>query len=527
MTRAAQVSFQINGSGFPSIQGGARCGDSIESSDTGGDGRDREKSPSKRDIRKGYQPMSSEYSFFDQVNRGFDRAVAMADYDPRLLAQIRECNSVYHVTFPVKRDDGSMEVVHAWRAEHSHHKLPTKGGIRYSKAVNEDEVKALAALMTYKCAIVDVPFGGAKGGIKIDPKEYSVGELERITRRFTAELKSKNFIGPGVDVPAPDLGTGPREMAWIVDTYNSLSSGELNSFGCVTGKPVPLGGIRGRTEATGMGVYFGIREACAIAKDMEALGLSTGIDGKRVVIQGLGNVGYYAAKYLEGAGATLVGILEYEGAISNPEGFSLEEVVAHREETGSILSFPGATDIEDSRDGLELDCDILVPAAIEKQITSGNAPRIRAKLVAEAANGPTTFAADEILRQRGILLLPDAFLNAGGVTVSYFEWTKNLSHLRFGRLQKRFQEATNRRMLSAIEDQTGREFTEEEVGKFIRGASEEDLVHSGLEETMSLAYLQCREIKLRLGKEADLRTASFINAVDKITLCYNDLGIFP
>lgn len=467
------------------------------------------------------------YSFFEQVNRGFDRAVAMTDHDPRLLTQIRECNSVYHVTFPVKRDDGSIEAIHAWRAEHSHHKLPTKGGIRYSQHVNEDEVKALAALMTYKCAIVDVPFGGAKGGIRIEPRNYSVRELERITRRFTAELKSKNFIGPGIDVPAPDLGTGPREMAWIVDTYNSLSGGELNSAASVTGKPVPLGGIRGRTEATGRGVFFGIREACAIEEDMTKLGLSVGVDGKRAVVQGLGNVGYYTAKFLQEAGATLVGILEYEGGISKPDGLDLDAVVAHRAETGSILGFPGATDIENSKDGLELECDILVPAAIEKQITSDNAARIKAKIIAEAANGPTTFNADEILRERGVLVLPDAFLNAGGVTVSYFEWVKNLSHLRFGRLEKRFQEATNRRVLSAIENQTQKKFSAEEVNAFVRGAQEEDLVNSGLEETMALAYVHTREIKMKYGAKADLRTASFINAVDKITSCYEGLGIFP
>ncbi len=471
--------------------------------------------------------MSEQYSFYEQVNRGFDRAARMTSHDPRLLRQIRACNSVYHVSFPVKRDDGSMDMIHAWRAEHSHHKLPTKGGIRYSVHVNEDEVKALAALMTYKCAIVDVPFGGAKGGIKIDPRAYSVGELERITRRFTAELKSKNFIGPGVDVPAPDLGTGPREMAWIVDTYNSLSSGELNSVACVTGKPIPLGGIRGRTEATGMGVYFGIREACAIEDDMKALGLGPGVDGKRVVVQGLGNVGYHAAKYLVEAGAVLVGILEYEGAISDPSGLDLEALVEHRAKTGSILGFPGATDLHESKDGLELDCDVLVPAAIERQITRDNAPRVRAKIVAEAANGPTTFGADEVLRERGVMVLPDAFLNAGGVTVSYFEWVKNLSHLRFGRLQKRFEEMSNRRLLSAIEAQTEKRFDAEETEFFALGAGEADLVSSGLEETISLAYLQVREIKLQYGEEADLRTASFINAIDKIAGCYQGLGIFP
>ena len=471
--------------------------------------------------------MSSAYSFFEQVNRSFDRAAALTGHDPRLLAQIRECNSVYHVTFPLKRDDGSIEAIHAWRAEHSHHKLPTKGGIRYSLAVDEDEVMALAALMTYKCAICDVPFGGAKGGIKIDSRKYSLRELERITRRFTFELVKKNFIGPGVDVPAPDFGTGPREMAWIADTYQSLTGGELNAMACVTGKPLAQGGIRGRTEATGLGVAFGIREACEVAEDMKALGLAPGISGKRVVIQGLGNVGYHAAKYLVRDGAVLVGVAEYEGAIAKADGLDLEAVMAHRKETGSILGFPGATDLETSIAALELECDILVPAALERQITEENAPRVRAKIIAEAANGPTSAEADEILASQGTVVLPDTFLNAGGVTVSYFEWVKNLSHLRFGRLQKRHTEMAGRRMLDAVTEHTGTSFSAEEIARITRGAEESDLVYSGLEETMAGAYRQIHEIKATSDGKADLRIAAFINAINKIAVCYEDLGIFP
>ena len=384
--------------------------------------------------------MTSEHGFFAQVTRSFDRAAKLTDHRPELLAQIRTCNSVYHFTFPIRRDDGSYETIDAWRAEHSHHKLPTKGGIRYSSLVNEDEVMALSALMTYKCAIVEVPFGGAKGGIKIDRRNYSEGELERITRRYTFELLRKNFIGPGVDVPAPDYGTSSKEMAWMVDTYTTLTKGELNAFACVTGKPIAQGGIRGRTEATGKGVFYGIREACNLAEDMKALGLTTGIEGKRVIVQGLGNVGYHAASYLQQDGAVLVALAEYEGAIHDPSGLDLAKVVAHRKETGSILDFPGAENVADSKQALELDCDILIPAALENQIHSENAPRIRARIIAEAANGPTSADADEILGEKNVMIVPDTYLNAGGVTVSYFEWVKNLSHLRFGRMEKRHDE---------------------------------------------------------------------------------------
>ncbi len=471
--------------------------------------------------------MSPELSFSEQVNYSFDRAASLTDYDPTLLAQIRCCNSIYRVSFPLPRADGSIQVIHGWRAEHSHHKLPTKGGIRYSRMVSEDEVKALAALMTYKCAIVEVPFGGAKGGIQISRRDYSEAELERITRRYTFELVKKNFIGPGVDVPAPDYGTGSKEMAWIADTYMTLTAGELNAFACVTGKPIAQGGIRGRTEATGRGVSFGIREACDVPEDMKALGLSPGLEGKRVVVQGLGNVGYHAAKFLQEAGAILVGLAEFEGAIHNPKGLDLEQVMAHRRDTGSILDFTGAANLNSSAAALELECDILVPAALELQLTAENAPRIRAKILAEAANGPTTVEANDLLHEKGVLILPDTYLNAGGVTVSYFEWVKNLSHVRFGRMQKRFEEKAQRTLLGAVEEITGKRFTTQDTARFARGASEEDLVNSGLEETMVNAYRQIWEIQKRHRDKADLRTAAFINAIDKIAVCYADLGIFP
>jgi glutamate dehydrogenase (NAD(P)+) len=468
--------------------------------------------------------MSSEFGFLSQVNDAFDQAAAHTELEAGLLSQIRACNSVYRLTFPLKRDDGSIQVIEAWRAEHSQHKLPTKGGIRFSTGVTEDEVMALAALMTFKCSVVDVPFGGAKGGIRIDRRDYSADELERITRRYTYELIKKRFIGPGIDVPAPDYGTGPAEMAWIVDTYKSMSNGEQNPEACVTGKPIEQEGIRGRLDATGRGVFYGVREVCNSEEEMKPLGLQPGLSGKRVVVQGLGNVGYHAARHLADGGAILVGLAEYEGAIANPDGLDLEAVVQHRKETGSILGFPGGTDLPRNIDALELDCEILIPAALENQITGENAPRIQAKIIGEAANGPTTAKADAILLERGVRVLPDLYLNAGGVTVSYFEWLKNLSHVRFGRMEKRFDEAAHRSLLREIGRATGVDVEASDLPDL--GADEEDLVYSGLEETMIVALHQIRDVEGGLGIR-DLRTASLVTAIKKIAVSYQELGIFP
>jgi glutamate dehydrogenase (NAD(P)+) len=471
--------------------------------------------------------MVTSVSLFETVNRNFDAAAALGDYPPGLLEQIKTCNSVYQFSFPVRKEGGGYEVIEAWRAEHSHHKLPAKGGIRYSPHVDADEVQALAALMTYKCAVVDVPFGGAKGAIRVDSRKRSVEQLERITRRYTAELIKKNFIGPAIDVPAPDYGTGPREMAWIADTYVQFHPGEIDAIGCVTGKPVTQGGIRGRSEATGRGVFFGIREALADADLARNHGLTPGLTGKRVVVQGLGNVGYSAARFLQEGGAVLVGFAEYEGAIANPDGLDLESVVRHRKETRRITGFPGARDLPSSAAALELECDVLVPAAIENVITGDNAGRVRARCVAEAANGPITADADEILRSRGVLVLPDIYLNAGGVTVSYFEWLKNLSHVRFGRMAKRFEELSARGMVHAIESAAGKELSEADRKRLIRGPEEEDLVNSGLEETMISALHQIRSIQTANPRIPDLRTAAFASAIEKIARSYLELGIFP
>ena len=466
--------------------------------------------------------------FFEQVNRYFDRAAAFLDHPDGLLEQIKHCNMVYHVSFPVRMDDGRIEVIHGWRAHHSQHRLPVKGGFRLTSHASEDEVTALAALMTYKCAMVDLPFGGAKGAIKIEKSHYSDGELERIIRRYTYELTQKNCIGPGLDVPGPDMGVGEREIAWMADTYMALSQGDPSAAGAVTGKPVSQGGVRGRVEATGRGVYFGVREAVSVAEDMERLGLSTGLDGKTLVVQGLGNVGYHAAKFLGADGVKLVGVLEREGAIYDPKGLDLEEIYRHRTEGGSLLEFDAAESIEGGREGargLEWECDILLPAALESVILPSNAPGIKAKIVAEGANGPTTADADEILHERGVLQLPDMFLNAGGVTVSYFEWIKNLTHMRFGRMERRFEAASNERILRAVENLTEKRFNGEVFEDVAVGADEKDLVNSGLEETMVNGFHEMREIA-RIH-DTDLRTAAFIASIQKVALAYRERGIFP
>ncbi len=466
------------------------------------------------------------HSFFDDVLSYFENAASYTDYPQGLLDQIKYCNSVYRMRFPIRRGDG-YEVIEAYRAEHSQHKLPVKGGIRYSMSVSQDEVMALAALMTYKCAVVDVPFGGAKGGIRIDPKKYTEHELQNITRRYTAELIKKNFIGPGVDVPAPDYGTGEREMAWIMDTYQAFSSGQIDAVGCVTGKPVHLGGIRGRREATGRGVYFGLREACSIAEDMKKLGIATGIEGKKIIVQGLGNVGYHAAKFCAEGGGIIVGLVEYEGAIYDEHGLDVDEVFNHRKATGSILNFKKAKNYAKGNTLLEHECDILIPAALENQIHADNAPNIKAKIIGEGANGPITPEAEKILLKKGIMIVPDLYLNAGGVTVSYFEWLKNLSHVRFGRMEKRFEELMFKNIADTIEESTGRKLSDSRRNVLVHGADEIDLVNSGLEETMITAYHNIREVKNKNKKIPDLRTAAFISAIDKVAVSYYNLGIFP
>jgi len=466
--------------------------------------------------------------FFDSVQNYFDEAARYTGLPEGLLDQIRACNSVYRMRFPVKIGN-EVRVIEAYRVQHSHHRSPTKGGIRYSNHVNQEEVMALATLMSYKCAIVDVPFGGAKGGVKINPWEYTPEQLEQITRRYTYELVKRNFIGPAIDVPAPDYGTGAREMAWIYDTYRAFNEHDIDAAGCVTGKPVNLNGIRGREEATGRGVFYGIREACNQVDEMKKLGLSPGLAGKTMVIQGLGNVGSFSGKIAQDeGGAVIVGVGEVEGAIYKADGIDFHDLLAFRKETGSILNYPGAISYpkEQREMCIEFECDILVPAALENTIHEGNAPRVKAKIIGEAANGPVTAEAQKILIEKGCIIIPDIYLNAGGVTVSYFEWLKNLSHMRFGRMDRRFNQNQYEKLLGVVENMTGKQIDMKDRLMIARGAEEIDLVRSGLEDSMITAFQQIQEIKLQKGLD-NLRTAAFVNAIQKIGSDYNAMGIWP
>jgi glutamate dehydrogenase (NAD(P)+) len=466
-------------------------------------------------------------SLYENVNLQFDRAASVLRIHPGLLQQIKECNNLYTVRFPVKMGKDYL-MVQGFRAEHSHHMKPAKGGIRYSEDVTADEVMGLAALMTYKCAIVDVPFGGSKGGVRINPREFTVEQLERITRRYAAELIKKDFLGPHVNVPAPDMGTGPREMAWLADTYDAFHPGQPDNMACTTGKPFQQGGIQGRTEATGRGVQYGIREALAHPEDLAPFKLTPGLEGKTVAVQGFGNVGYHAAKFLQQEdGARIVAVGEWDGGIHAPKGIDVEALHAHRQRTGSITGFPGTKPLPAGADVLLLDVDIAIPAALENQITSRNVKQVRAPIVAEAANGPVTARADEVLRRRGTLVIPDMYLNAGGVTVSYFEWTKNLSHMHYGRMSRHLENLEAQTFIRETEALTGKAFDPLARKLLLRPHDELALVNSGLEDTMRSAYRDVREVMRRRKKVEDLRMACFVIAIEKIAQSYTDLGIFP
>jgi len=465
-------------------------------------------------------------SFCECVNHMADRAFAVLNMDEGIANAMKSCDATLEIQFPVNIR-GKIEIFTGWRATHSTHRLPAKGGIRFASIVNQDEVEALAALMTYKCAIVDVPFGGSKGGLLIDPGKYERDDMQVITRRFARELIRKGFLSPATNVPAPDMGTGEREMAWIADTYKHLYPDDINYAGCVTGKPVAHGGIRGRTEATGRGVVYALREFFRHADEVKAAKLEGDLSGKRIVIQGLGNVGYHAARLLdEEDDAKIIAIIERDGALVNANGLNVETVRQFINENKTIKGFPDATFTEDGLAQMELECDILIPAAMEAQITQHNAARIKTKLIIEAANGPVTFEADEILRKRGVPIIPDAYANAGGVTVSYFEWVRNLSHIRFGRMERRYDELRGESIIKAVEQLTGKEAPDSMEKDLIRGADELDLVRSGLDDTMRLAFQDILAAKRSYDQINDYRTAAYVVAVNKISRSYIDIGVY-
>ncbi|OZJ02616.1 Glutamate dehydrogenase, mitochondrial [Bifiguratus adelaidae] len=462
----------------------------------------------------------NEPHFLESVEMYYDKAASLSKVNPGTLAHIKAVDSVLSVTFPIETTDKKFEIIEGYRAQHSRHRLPVKGGIRFSEEVHLEEVEALAALMTFKCAVVDVPFGGAKGGIKIDPKKYTVEQLERITRRYTMELCQKKFIGPGIDVPAPDVGTGPREMSWIMDTFRQFNVDDVNAAGCVTGKPISQGGVRGRNEATGLGVYYGVREFLTYPEVQKATGLSARIDGTKVVIQGFGNVGYWAAKFFENNGAKIVGIGERDCSVYNPEGINVQEIFSHLKEKGSFRGYKDVKIIDEPAKILETECDVLIPAALERQIGLRNVHKLKAKLIGEAANGPLTPGAHEVLVAKGVPVIPDLLLNSGGVTVSYFEWLKNLSHVRFGRMNKKWDESGKAKLVGLVEASAGRKLTEVERRQIVHGAEEHELVYSGLEDTMMLA---CEETRVTANeRNTDYRTAALINAIQKIATVYEE-----
>lgn len=473
---------------------------------------------------------SGEPSFRDSVDLMFNRAVRLMDLPPGLENKIRVCNSTYTVRFGV-RLRGKIETFTGYRSVHSEHMEPVKGGIRYALSVNQDEVEALAALMTYKCALVETPFGGSKGGLCIDPRAWDEHELEQITRRFAYELIKRDLIHPAQNVPAPDMGTGEREMAWIADQYARMNTTDINAKACVTGKPPHAGGIQGRVEATGRGVQFALREFFRQKEDVAKAGLSGTLDGKRAVVQGLGNVGYHAAKFLsEEDGVKITAIIERDGALILDSGLEVEAVRAHMVATGGLKGFPGAEYVADGARVLEKPCEILIPAAMEGVIHQGNAARISAPLIIEAANGPITFGADEILRQKGVVIIPDMYANAGGVTVSYFEWVKNLSHIRFGRMQRRAEEARSRLIVEELERLSadkglGWSLSPDFKEKFLTGSDELALVRSGLDDTMRTAYQAMREVWHGRGDVDDLRTAAYIVSIGRVAQTYRSKGL--
>ncbi|NOD83878.1 Glu/Leu/Phe/Val dehydrogenase [Ruegeria sp. HKCCD6119] len=471
-----------------------------------------------------------EPSFRQSVDLMFNRAAALMELPPGLEQKIRVCNATYTVRFGV-RLRGEIHTFTGYRSVHSEHMEPVKGGIRYATAVNQDEVEALAALMTYKCALVETPFGGSKGGLCIDPRKYEEHELEQITRRFAYELAKRDLINPSQNVPAPDMGTGEREMAWMADQYARMNTTDINARACVTGKPLNAGGIAGRVEATGRGIQYALREFFRHPEDVKTAGLSGKLDGKRVVVQGLGNVGYHAAKFLsEEDGSRVVGIIEWDGALFNPDGIDVEAVRQWIVKHGGVKDYPDATHSAEGASVLEAECDILIPAALEGVINLSNAERIKAPLIIEAANGPVTAGADEILRKKGTVIIPDMYANAGGVTVSYFEWVKNLSHIRFGRMQRRQEEARHELIVSELERLDrylgdAWSMSPDFKAKYLKGADELELVRSGLDDTMRIAYQSMREVWHSRDDVEDLRTAAYIVAIDRVAKSYRAKGL--
>ena len=462
--------------------------------------------------------------FLNSTNKLFDQALSYTEISPDLATRIRVSNSTYTINFGVKLRK-EIHTFTGWRSVHSEHFEPAKGGIRYDINASQEEVEALAALMTYKCAIIEVPYGGSKGALKINPKEWTKPEIEKITRRFAQELIKRDLIHPAQNVPAPDVGTGAEEMAWIADEYRRIHPTDINALACVTGKPTQKGGLVGRSEATGRGVQYIIREFFRHEEDYLKAGFKGGLKDKKVVLQGLGNVGYHAAKFLqEEDGCRIVCVMEHNGAILNPDGLNIEKIKSHQSEHGSFEGCSEGKFEANTSEFLTMKCDILIPAAKENVIDKTIAQDIKAKLIVEAANGPITFEADGLLNERNVTIIPDIMANAGGVAVSYFEWIRNLRHIRFGRLEKRRNAFQFDTLISAIETMSGKEMPDKFKEQFIEGANEIDLVRSGLDDMMREAYQKVRQSMIE-NDIPNLRTAAYKVALDRIATSYDSIGL--
>lgn len=448
-----------------------------------------------------------------------------------VLDTIKPVDTAMEVCFPLVRDDGRVEMITGYRCQHSHHRLPCKGGIRYTPDVTMDEVKGLAMLNTFKYALVDVPFGGAKGGVAINRNHYSMTEIEQITRRFTIELAKKGFIGPTFDVPAPDIGTGEKEMSWMMNTFRStIGHGEMNPAASVTGKPMSQGGIHGRESAPGRGIYHGLENFLNSEHYMQLIGMQPGLHHKSFIVQGFGDVGFHMARYLVRHGAKCIGIIEKDASIINKNGINPQEVENHLLSTGSIKDFSGAANTK--QDLLVAPCDILVLAASERQVTAKNARDIKAKVIAEGANGPTTPAADKILQNRRRLVIPDLFLNAGGVVVSYFEWLKNLNNVSYGRLTWKYEEESYHHLLDSVQQsmqmhfpgQTIPVFPTSQLLKLMKEPSEKDIVHSGIAFAMQRSAKKIMQTAEEYDLGLDLRAAAYVVGLEKVFNTSKDAG---
>ncbi len=463
-------------------------------------------------------------TLLESTNQLIDKALKYTDISDDLANRIKICNSTYTINFGVKLKN-KIHTFTGWRSVHSEHFEPAKGGIRYHLDSNAEEVEGLAALMTYKNAIIEVPFGGSKGALKVNPNDWTKNEMEKITRRFAQELIKRDLIDPARNVPAPDVGSSEREMAWIADEYRIMNPTDINGSACVTGKPIEKAGIVGRSEATGRGVQFIIREFFRNKEDFERAGFKGGLKGKKVIIQGLGKVGFHASKFLqEEDSCKIICVIERDGAVVNDDGLDVVAVKKYIDEHGGLKGYTDGKFEADNQKALTLDCDILIPAAKENVITQDNADDINAKLIVEAANGPITYNADEILNKRNITIIPDIIANAGGVAVSYFEWVRNLRHIRFGRLEKRRSSLQFNTLIEGIESMTGKEMPDQFKDKFVEGTNEIDLVRSGLDDMMREAYQKVRKNMLE-HNIPDLRTAAFKTALDRIAISYETIGL--